>query len=81
MRFDDLIRDLELIARRIEKKYGDMMHSHKCKNCNNCWSHPDSTALCNDKEVFTKAHTCSNCGREEYWKAEENCSIQQRNGE
>lgn len=37
-------------------------HQHKCQNCGNVWEHPDTMA--GNKE----AHTCSQCGQEEWVK-------------
>lgn len=42
-------------------------HKHLCKNCNTCWKHSNAVQH-ESKEDNRTAHTCPNCGEEEYWK-------------
>lgn len=47
-----------------------MMHNHKCPSpvCNYIWSHDDKDISHLGKKVFDQAHTCPECGREQFMR-------------
>lgn len=47
----------------------DEAHKHQCDSCGTTWAHTDHlNAMGATREEYELAHTCPNCGEEQYYK-------------
>jgi predicted nucleic acid-binding Zn-ribbon protein len=51
-----------------EHTFGHQQHKHQCESCHTTWKHADDLPdQCPTKE-FALAHTCPECGKEQFLK-------------
>lgn len=44
------------------------VHSHKCSDCGNIWTHDRDTIKGRSDDIYKKAHTCSECGETQFYR-------------